>query len=297
MTVPSLQDAQPLGAIRAASPAIALPAGPGLTAAAYARCMGGIIRREGLRWVHQRGRFISALVRPLVWLAIFAAGFRFVLGVSIIPPYETYIPYEVYIAPGLIAMIELFNGMQSSLSMVYDREMGSMKTLMVSPFPRWFLLLCKLLAGVAVAVVQSYLFLGIAWFWEIEPPAVGYFAVLPALVLSGLMLGALGLVLSSFIRQLENFAGVMNFVIFPMFFASSALYPLWRVKESSLVLWWVCQLNPFTSATELIRFALYGQVDWIAAAVVIGCSAVFMALAAVGYDPGRGLLARRAAAE
>ena len=302
MTVPSLQNAQPLGTIRAASDAIAASPGiaagnPGLNAAAYARCMGGIIRREGLRWVHQRGRFISALVRPLVWLAIFAAGFRSVLGVSIIPPYETYIPYEVYIAPGLIAMIELFNGMQSSLSMVYDREMGSMKTLMVSPFPRWYLLLCKLLAGVAVAVVQSYLFLGIAWFWEIEPPPVGYFAVLPALVLSGLMLGALGLVLSLFIRQLENFAGVMNFVIFPMFFASSALYPLWRVKESSLVLWWVCQLNPFTSATELIRFALYGQVDWLAAAVVIGCSAVFMALAAVGYDPGRGLLARRAAAE
>ncbi len=264
---------------------------------AYARCMAGIIRREGLRWVHQRGRFVSALVRPLVWLAIFAAGFRFVLGVSIIPPYETYIPYEVYIAPGLIAMIELFNGMQSSLSMVYDREMGSMKTLMVSPFPRWFLLLSKLLAGVAVAVVQSYIFLGIAWFWEIEPPAIGYFAVLPALVLSGLMLGALGLVMSSFIRQLENFAGVMNFVIFPMFFASSALYPLWRVKESSLFLWWVCQLNPFTSATELIRFALYGRVDWLSAAVVIGCTVVFMALAVVGYDPGRGLMARRAGAE
>jgi len=264
---------------------------------AYARCMAGIIRREGLRWVHQRGRFVSALVRPLVWLAIFAAGFRFVLGVSIIPPYETYIPYEVYIAPGLIAMIELFNGMQSSLSMVYDREMGSMKTLMVSPFPRWFLLLSKLLAGVAVAVVQSYIFLGIAWFWEIEPPAIGYFAVLPALVLSGLMLGALGLVMSSFIRQLENFAGVMNFVIFPMFFASSALYPLWRVKESSLFLWWVCQLNPFTSATELIRFALYGRVDWLSAAVVIGCTMAFMAAAVVGYDPGRGLMARRAGAE
>jgi len=268
-----------------------------LAPAAYARCMAGIIRREGLRWVHQRGRFVSALVRPLVWLAIFAAGFRFVLGVSIIPPYETYIPYEVYIAPGLIAMIELFNGMQSSLSMVYDREMGSMKTLMVSPFPRWFLLLSKLLAGVAVAVVQSYIFLGIAWFWEIEPPAVGYVAVLPALVLSGLMLGALGLVMSSFIRQLENFAGVMNFVIFPMFFASSALYPLWRVKESSLFLWWICQLNPFTSATELIRFALYGRVDWLSAAVVIGCTMAFMAAAVVGYDPGRGLMARRAGAE
>jgi len=116
-------------------------------------------------------------------------------------------------------------------------------------------------------------------------------------VLSGLMLGALGLVLSSFIKQLENFAGVMNFVIFPMFFASSGLYPLWRVKESSLTLWWICQINPFTSATELIRFALYEKFDAASAAILLGYLAIFMALAIIGYDPGRGLIARRAAAE
>ena len=86
----------------------------------YLRCFKGIVLREALRFFHQKERFFSALVRPLVWLGIFAAGFRSVLGVAIIPPYETYIPYEVYIAPGLIAMIQLFNGMQSSLSMVYD---------------------------------------------------------------------------------------------------------------------------------------------------------------------------------
>jgi ABC-2 type transport system permease protein len=89
----------------------------------------------------------------------------------------------------------------------------------------------------------------------------------------------------------------MNFVIFPMFFASSALYPLWRVKESSLLLWWVCQLNPFTAATELIRFALYDRVDWSSAAIVIICSLLFMIAAVVGYDPGRGLIARRGGAE
>lgn len=268
-----------------------------MTAGQYGLCLSGIVRREGLRWLHQRGRFVSALVRPLVWLAIFAAGFRFVLGVSIIPPYETYVPYEVYIAPGLVAMIQLFNGMQSSLSMVYDREMGSMKALMVSPFPRWFLLAAKLLAGVGVSVIQAYLFLAIALFWEIEPPPLGYLAVLPALVLSGLMLGALGLVLSSFIKQLENFAGVMNFVIFPLFFASSALYPLWRVKEASLPLYWICQVNPFTQATELIRFALYEQFDAVAAVIVAACTLLFMVVAVIGYDPGRGMIARKVVAE
>ena len=163
---------------------------------------------RSLRFLHQRERFISALVRPLVWLFIFAAGFRQTLGVSIIPPYDTYVLYEVYITPGLMAMIQLFNGMQSSLSMVYDREMGSMRMLLVSPAPRWFLLTSKLIAGVAVSILQVYAYLVIAYFWEIEPPSWwNYLTVLPALVLSGLMLGALGMLLSSLIKQLENFAG------------------------------------------------------------------------------------------
>jgi ABC-2 type transport system permease protein len=261
----------------------------------YLRCFGGITTREWLRFLNQRGRFFSALVRPLVWLAIFATGFHFVLGVSIIPPYETYIPYEVYIAPGLIAMILLFNGMLISLSMVYDREMGSMRILMVSPLPRWFLLTAKLLAGVVLSVLQAYAFLVIALLWDIVPPWYGYITVLPALILAGLMMGALGLLLSSAIRQLENFASVMNFVIFPMFFASSALYPLWRVKEGSLWVYYVCQANPFTHAVELIRFALYGRLEPVAAVVLVATTAIFLTLAVYGYDPAKGLMQRRAA--
>ena len=267
----------------------------GFSIAQYAICLKGIIWREALRFLHQRERFISALVRPLVWLFIFAAGFRQVLGVSIIPPYETYVLYEVYITPGLMAMIQLFNGMQSSLSMVYDREMGNMRTLLVSPLPRWYLLSSKLVAGTAVSLLQVYAFLAIAWFWEVEPPPIGYLTVLPALVLSGLMLGSLGMLISSVVKQLENFAGVMNFVIFPMFFASSALYPLWRVRESSPLLFHICEFNPFTHAVELIRFALYGQVNWLSLAVVCGCTAIFMLGAIIAYDPSRGFLARRGA--
>jgi len=258
-----------------------------------ARCLRGVIIREALRFVHQRERFFSALVRPLVWLFIFAAGFRSALGVSIIPPYETYILYEEYITPGLLGMILLFNGMQSSLSMVYDREMGSMRVLLTSPLPRWYLLLCKLLAGVFVAILQAYVFLAIAWLWDIEPPWTGYVAVLPALLLAGLMLGSLGLLLSSLIKQLENFAGVMNFVIFPMFFASSALYPLWKIKESSVPLYWICTFNPFTQAVELIRFALYGKFNMVAFAVVAITAIVFLAGAVIGYDPSQRLLARK----
>jgi len=259
----------------------------------YMICMRGILNREALRFLHQRERFISSLVRPLVWLFIFAAGFRQVLGVSIVPPYKTYVLYEVYITPGLAGMILLFSGMQSSLSMVYDREMGNMRTLLISPFPRWFLLVSKLLAGVAVSLAQVYVFLGIAWFWGVKPPLYGYVTVLPALFLAGLMLGSLGMLLSSAIKQLENFAGVMNFVIFPMYFASSALYPLWRIQEASPLLYKICQANPFTYAVELIRFAFYGQLHWTSLLVVVGCTVVFLTAAVIAYDPSRGLMSRK----
>jgi len=163
---------------------------------------------------------------------------------------------------------------------------------LVSPFPRSFLLLSKLVGGVAVSLLQVYAFLLVAYFWEIEPPHFGYLTVLPALILSGLMLGSMALFMSSVIRQLENFAGVMNFVIFPMFFASSALYPLWRIRESSVLLYQICQVNPFTHAIELIRFALYGQVDWTSLAVVLAFTAVFLGGAIYAYNPSKGLIAR-----
>ncbi len=259
----------------------------------YLPAFRAIVIREALRFVHQRERFIAALVRPLVWLLVFAAGFRAALGLSITPPYQTYITYETYIVPGLCGMILLFNGMQSSLSLVYDREMGSMRLLLTAPLPRWFLLFSKLCGATFIGVLQCYAFLAIAWAFDITAPAIGYLTVLPALVLAGLMLGALGLALSSFIKQLENFAGVMNFVIFPMFFLSSALYPLWKMAESSELLHDICAANPFTHAVELIRFALHGELS-PSAFLWTGIAAfVFMALAIWGYDPARGMVRRK----
>ena len=255
--------------------------------------MRAIVIREALRFVHQRERFIAALVRPLVWLLVFAAGFRAALGLSIIPPYQTYITYETYIVPGLCGMILLFNGMQSSLSLVYDREMGSMRLLLTAPLSRTFLLFSKLLGSTIISILQVYTFLLVAWLFDITLTPLGYLTALPALVLAGLMLGALGLALSSFIKQLENFAGVMNFVIFPMFFLSSALYPLWKMAESSEVLHDVCAANPFTHAVELIRFALYVEFNGMALLWTALATAVFMALAVWGYDPARGMMTRK----
>ncbi len=253
----------------------------------YTVALAAIIWRESLRFIHQRTRFIAALVRPLIWLLVFAAGFRSILGVSITPPYETYITYETYIVPGLIAMIQLFNGMQSSLALVYDREMGSMRLLLTSPLPRSYLLLAKLAAGTMISIFQVYAFLLIAELTVIDIPAAGWFALAPALIVSGLMLGAIGLALSATIRQLENFAGIMNFVIFPMFFLSSALYPLWRMRESSEFIFWICTTNPFTYAVELLRHALYLKLDTQALIITTSCLVLIFTFAAWRYNAPR----------
>ena len=264
------------------------------------RALSAVAGREVVKFVHQSGRLLSAMVRPLLWLLVFAAGFRSILGVSIIPPYETYIEYSVYILPGLIGIVLLFHGMQSSLSMVYDREMGMMRLLLTAPLPRWYLLLCKLIAGTVLSVLQAYAFLLICigltyvipWF-QATVPWSGWLYLLPAMVVSGMMLGSLGLLLSVHIRQLENFAGTMNFVIFPMFFISSALYPLWTLLESGASqLYWLALANPFTHAVELMRFAAYGKFNGVSLAVVAGTGLVFFLAAAIGYDPQRGSIRR-----
>lgn len=272
------------------------PARRGLAHALQA--LQAIVMRELFKFAQQTGRLVSALVRPLLWLAVFAAGFRNVFGVAIVEPYDTYIPYDVYIAPGLVGMVLLFNGMQSSLAMVYDREMGLMRLLLTAPLPRPWLLFCKLSATALLSVLQALAFVAVAALLGTTLPLWGWAGLhaLVALVCGALMLGALGLLLSVHIKQLENFAGTMNFVIFPMYFLSTALYPLWKLQEAGAE--WVYQLarfNPFSQVIEWIRFALYGKDPGIAPWVVLGCGLVFFALSCWGYDPQRGFggLAKR----
>jgi len=218
-----------------------------------------IIEREFARFVHQRTRLLSAVVRPLFWLLVFAAGFKSTLGIAIQAPYSTYTTYDVYIIPGLVGMVCLFNGMQSSLAMAFDREAGSMKVLMTAPISRRQLLIFKLLSAAAVSTIQSYLMLAIALLVGVNIPLDGMMAALPVIFMAAYALALIGLLLASTVSGMENFAGVMNFVIFPALFLSSSLYPLWQLEESSELLFWISSLNPFTYLVESVRFALYLQ--------------------------------------
>ncbi|MFM2112114.1 MAG: hypothetical protein RLZZ271_774, partial [Pseudomonadota bacterium] len=185
-------------------------------------------------------------------------------------------------------------GMQSSLALVYDRETGAMRLLLTAPLHRSWLLLAKLVATALLSVIQMLVFAFMAWAFDTDLQPLQVLLAVPVMLLTSLMLAALGLWLSVYVRQLENFAGAMNFVIFPMFFISSALYPLWKLRESGAV--WIeklAWLNPFTHAVEALRFALHGQINAQALLVVTGTLVVATILAMRGYDPQRGWIRRK----
>jgi len=272
-----------------------------MTASHALRALVGRTAREVVKFFQQRGRLLSACVRPALWLFVFAAGIGSTKGIDpgMVSPYPVQsVNYFEYIVPGLIGMVLLFSGMQSSLSMVYDREMGVMRLLLTAPPPRWYLLTAKLFAGTMLSILQVYVFLIvclplIGMQISLNTPLLGWVWMFPAAVLFGLLLGAAGLALSVHIRQLENFAGTMNFVIFPMFFISSALYPLWKLREAGAeVVFRAAELNPFTYVVESIRFSLYGEPNMFALGVVAATLAVVFVLAVIGYDPQRGLVRR-----
>ena len=260
----------------------------------WGTALAAILWRELLRFGHQTSRLVSAIVRPTLWLVVFSAGFQNVLGISITPPYQTYVTYDVYMLPGLIGMVLLFQGMQSSLALVFDREAGMLRLLLTAPLPRWFILFAKLLAGALLAVVQAYVFLVVAALFRVDMPRLASLTLLPALVLASFALASVGLLLTVYVRRMENFAGTMNFVIFPAFFFSTALYPLWKVQDSGVT--WivtVIKANPFTSIVEMLRFATYGQINGRAVAVTLVVGLLAFLLSVRGYDPQKGMLGRK----
>ena len=253
--------------------------------------LAAITGREVHKFLRQPGRLASSLVRPLLWMVVFAAGFRQMPDLGNVMPFNPDLDYRLYMVPGLALMVCLFNGMQSSLAMVYDREMGVMRLLLTAPLPRSYLLACKLAGGAFLSVLQALAYMIIVVIWSIGLSPWQVVSALPALILGALMLSAFGLMLSVYIKQLENFAGTMNFVIFPMFFLSSALYPIQRMQNAGAE--WIYQVssfNPFTHAVEALRYALYGKIAPLSLAVVVVSALVFYLVAAAGYDPQRGLV-------
>ncbi len=178
-----------------------------------------VIVREFLRFERQRGRLLSTFARPLLWLVVIGAGFEKVV------PTEGTVSYKQFLLPGIYGMVLLFSTMLSALATVHDREFGPIRMLLVAPLPRPVAVVAKTVSSTLLGVFQALLFLPLIWILGLRPSATALLEFLGALVISALAISSLGMVLASRLRSIENFAGVMNFLMFPMFFLSSALYP------------------------------------------------------------------------
>ncbi len=214
------------------------------------RALSAIILRELVRMFRQRGRLVSAMVRPLIWLLVIGTGFQSLVGEAMGEDYHQ------FLVPGLLAMVLLFGAMLASLSLVYDKESGVMRMLVMAPFPHYWIVLSRTLSAAIAGLIQALLLLLILLPMGYVPQLPDIPLMITALVLAAFTCASLGMLIAVFSRTLDNFAVIMNFVIFPVFFLSGALYPLRKLPMEFV---WLAQANPFTYAVDLLKHAMLGQ--------------------------------------
>jgi ABC-2 type transport system permease protein len=213
------------------------------------RILSGIIGREFKRVLRSRARLASTFARPLIWLIIIGSGFS-----ALIPGGN--FSYHKYLLPGIIGMVALFSSLLSALGSIQDREFGSMRMLMIAPVPRGAIVLGKVLAATLMGAAFAVVLTPLAWVFDINFTFADWLRFLGATLLTSLALASLGMLVASRIRKLENFAVAMNFVIFPMFFLSGALYP-----TENLASWLqpLVRINPLTYGVDLMRHYLLAE--------------------------------------
>ena len=251
------------------------------------RAVYGIAAREGVRFLRQRGRLASGLARPFVWLVFAGAGFATVFAGA------TQLDYRRFMAPGLLGMTVMFGALLASLSTIVDREAGVLRMMLLAPISRRTVALGKVLGatllGTAQAVVVAAILLPSV---HLVPAAGAALLAAGGLVASSFAMGGLGLVLAGALRSIENFAGVMNFVVFPMLFLCGALYPVARLSPALRLL---AHLNPLAYGVDVLKHALlagYAAAGYGGEMPLVLDFAVLIGVGAAGLLVAGSLLAR-----
>ena len=210
-------------------------------------------RRDLIRLRRNSVRIIFGLAQPLGFLVVFAIGLARVIGSNSLPGHAS---YRVFIFPGILAMSIISSALISTVSIVWDREFGFMREMLVAPVSRAALIAGKTLGGASIAMTQGLLLLVLA-------PAVGVHltvqrvvGLLAALILMAFAVTALGIALAGTVDRIQTLQTVMTLVIQPMIFTSGALFPIANLPTWLAV---VCRLNPATYGVDLARRALLGR--------------------------------------
>lgn len=238
----------------------------------------GIVVRDVIRAFRQKGRLVGGLARSFMWLLLVGTGYNAIARV------EGVSSYQAFVYPGLVVMAMLFGAMLTAISTVYDREFGMLRLMLASPAGASAILAGRAIAATIIGILQGgVLLVCLPMFLSVT--ASQLVNAVAALALGAAASSALGLLVAAPLRSVENFASVINVLLFPLFFLSGALYPTSRMPAG---LRHVAQVNPVSHAVDLMRAALgqpteFGVTRSILVLIVTTVSAFFLTM--LIFDP------------
>jgi ABC-2 type transport system permease protein len=209
--------------------------------------------REVKRYAREKTRLISSFIQPLLWLIIFGSGMRFAsTGLA-------GIDYQKFIFPGIIGQTLLFTSMFMGISVIWDREFGFLKEILVAPISRVSVFVGKMLGGSTDAVIQgSFVFL-FSFLVAIHVGLDTFLLSLPIMLLITFGMVSIGLTIASLMESLESFGVIQTFVNLPLFFLSGALFPLSYFPQW---LRWVSVVDPLTYGVDALRITIL-KAAWV----------------------------------
>lgn len=210
-------------------------------------------RRDMIRFLTDRMRIVTSLVQPLLYLFVLGAGLNSFASIS-----SGSFNLKTFIYPGILCMTVTFMAMFSSMSIVWDREFGFLREMMVAPIRRSSIVIGKVLGGATVATMQGVIMLLMAPLVDVPlslPLVVG---ILLLMMLLAAAISAFGVMIAARIKQMQSFMGVMQMIMLPMFFISGALYPVNDLPAWLAVL---NRLDPLTYAVDPLRKLVFQHID------------------------------------
>jgi len=211
--------------------------------------------REVKRYGREKTRLVSSFIQPLLWLVIFGSGLR-VTSVG-----TGGIDYQKFIFPGIIGQTLLFTSMFMGISVIWDREFGFLKEILVAPISRASVFVGKMLGGSTDAVIQGSFVFVFSFIVAVHVGIETYLLCIPIMLLITFGMVSIGLALASVMESLESFGVIQTFVNLPLFFLSGALFPLSNFPEW---LRWVSVVDPLTYGVDALRTIILGEA-WIPA--------------------------------
>ncbi len=212
------------------------------------RAVKAVVGREMSKLFRQKARLISAMVRPMIWLLVIGS------GVGSMLQSQQQEGYLTFLVPGILAMTLLFAALLSALTLVYDKEFGVIRMMMIAPIAHYWIVLSKLIAATLTAMVQAILLLFLLVLLGLISVKIAL-NLLPAAILTAMCCAAIGGLIAVYSKSIDNFAVIMNFFIFPLFFLSGALYPVNQLPE---FLRYIVLVNPFSYGVDLLKHAVPG---------------------------------------